>query len=88
MSETEVWERFWFEGNRYFTWVSNREDWSRLVGLYRDSSPHWSAEQILDGVHVCTFSDYPKYGFTLECGGDKTLRDFFLEHGMTWEVIP
>lgn len=80
----DTWTRFWFEGNRYFSWINGPEDWEKVKAAYseEDWNPQWTVDEILDKAKVCPTSPHPKYGFARECDGDKTLREFFAENGM------
>jgi hypothetical protein len=82
----EAWTRFWFEGNHYFHWVNDREDWEKVKAAYNSEWIQLTVDDLLN-VRVCTSATegsrpYHKYGFASECNGDKTLREFFKENGM------
>lgn len=75
-----MWTRFWFEGNLFFDWVNNPEDWAKVKTAYAD----WSLDELLDKSREDpSRAEYPKFGLRIECKGDKTLREFFTENGMT-----
>lgn len=77
----ENWVSFWFEGNLYFDWVNNQNDWKRLLDIY---SSHYDINCILDAKN-CPQSNKPKYGFVIECSGNKTLREFFIDNNMKYD---
>ena len=82
-TETEKWSRFWFEGNQYFTWVNTRDEWNDLLDIYRPHCPTDDvAAWILDTAKVDASAEYTKYGFSIECNGAETLRQFFERNGM------
>jgi hypothetical protein len=82
---TPTWTRFWFESNRFFNYVNSPEDWEKVKAAFAD--PEWqptsTVDELLDKAKVCPREGKPpKYGFAIECDGDKTLREFFAENGM------
>jgi hypothetical protein len=78
MSNQPKWERFWFDGNRYFGRIESPGDWQKLRDAYDDKS-----DEYLLLANECRDSKKPNFGFRREHVGPKTLRDFFNEHGMT-----
>lgn len=72
------WKRFWFEGNRWFGWIGDKEDWQRLRDAYDDKTD----EQLL-AAKKCDDASVPNFGFRREHTGAETLADFFSKHGMT-----
>lgn len=83
---SSTWERFFFESNQFFQYIGDEGGWQRL----RDAYPDLSDDDLLDakeatyhGTRDCKERlQRPNYGFRLEHDGEKTLRDFFRDHGM------
>ena len=81
------WKRFFFESNLFFDHIDGPEDWERLRKAY----PNLSDDQLLaakEATYGGTRSaehrlSRPEFGFRYEHDGEKTLRDFFNENGMS-----
>ena len=79
------WQRFWFESNQYFNWVEGPEDWEKVKAAY----DKWSVDELLDKSREDDSPSRkqhgadPKFGLAVECRGERTLRAFFTENGMT-----
>ena len=81
-----MWKPFFFESNQFFQMVNSMDDWKKLQKAY----PNYSNEQLLT-AREATWNGQrslnvrlqnPNFGFRLEHDGEKTLKDFFIEHGM------
>ncbi len=79
---TEIWEKFWFEGNQYFGWVTSSAEWEKVKQRYAKHAPHVD----LSAAKRCDSANDPfkpiakrhhKFGFATECKGEETLGEFF-----------
>lgn len=83
------WKRFFFESNQFFDHINGMVDWDRLRAAY----PELSDEDLLDAQEATYGGNrnqeerdlHPNYGFRSEHDGEKRLRDFFMQNGMTLE---
>lgn len=81
-----MWTPFFFESNKFFQLVSSPTDWKKL----QESYPDYTNDQLLAAREATwngqrSVSDrlkHPNFGLRLEHDGEKTLKDFFIEHGM------
>ena len=79
------WKPFWWESNRTWGKIESPEDWQHVVDCFeKDDS--------VDGLgkaKECHFGHgslpcmIPKFGFSIECSEDKTLKEWADENGMT-----
>jgi len=85
------WRRFFFEGNMFFDFIENMDGWN----LLRTAYPGMTDFQLMD-AREATYGGtrpaeerekFPNYGFRWEHDGEKTLRDFFRENGMSIESL-
>lgn len=78
----ENWKRFYFEGNQRWGWVESPEDWESFKQTYREA---W---HVLDVSALGNAKRHPtaeaQFGLYQEYTGDKTLKEFFDENGMTF----
>lgn len=76
----KVFKRFYFEGNLYFGWVENQDDWNDVKEQYKD---HLQVEDLLGAKQRWDKSD--SFGFYHEYDVDYTLCDFLKDNNMTLE---
>lgn len=87
-SRNQAWTPFYFESNMFFDMVNGPSDWKRLLAAY----PQMSEKEILLLAQEATYGGarlqaerdaHPNYGFRVEHDGERTLSEFFKEHGMS-----
>jgi hypothetical protein len=95
MENNNEFPAFWFEGNMWSGEVKSRDDLQKVFDAYaRSEAGNWTQDEVLDEsrsaiagqepVHVVRNYDLPSYGVRREHGGDKTLREFLAENGITF----
>ena len=66
---------FWFEGNQWFKMVNNESDLDALFEVYKGVC--YSREDVLKARECVRDPSKPlKFGFRVECSGERTLSDF------------
>ena len=80
------WVPFWFEGNNWFGMVEGPEDFRKLMALY-PGGRIMSAKECVRGDDPRLPEMPPKFGFTSECDGRITLREFLEEKQMPGMLI-
>lgn len=86
-----MWKQFHFEANQFFDNIAGPDDWQRLRNAY----PKLSDETLLNAKEatyrgtraVEERAARPNFGFRIEHDGEKSLRDYFVEHDML-NLIP
>lgn len=82
------WVPFWFEGNMWFGMVESPKEWAEVLDAY--VKVNYNLADLM-GAKECTGSEnskkVPKFGFAIECRGDRTLGKFFEENGMPGVVM-
>ena len=76
----KVFKRFYFEGNLYFGWVENQDDWNDVKEEYKT---HLVTEELLSARQRWDKSD--SFGFYSEYNVDYTLGDFLKDNNMVLE---
>lgn len=81
------WIKFLLNADRFYGWIKSPADWQRLKEAY----PKKSDDDLLDCKEATCEGrrslerrdNNPNYGMRFEHDGERTLRDFFQDNGMT-----
>jgi hypothetical protein len=79
--QSTKWAAFHFESNQAFGDIENLEQWLEMKALWESAY----TGDIYD-CKECTYPRaFPDFGQRMEHQGDRTLREFFKENGMSME---
>jgi hypothetical protein len=82
------WIPFKFEGNMWFGLVASPKEWAELLDAY--VKVNYNLADLMSAkecIREAKEGRVPKYGFAIECDGEKTLGKFFEENGMPGVVM-
>jgi len=81
------WVRFWFEGNRYFEFVSGPNDWLKVLKAYGETG-YKTAEELRRAKRCdSALPHLHKFGFAIECSGEETLGEWADKNGMNLDLL-